>query len=153
MPTFAHRSDNYPNMRKMLVRAGRAAHSGRRFGRRDHFRRYLVSSAERRVVEGLRRHSFTARLAVSGSRSLIHSGPGIDRAVGVRRDQEARINRKLLTTDQSRRSACLNDTLKDVAENVAVTEPVIAELARIPKGPESCLRYLSRKTSGTTGRY
>src|SRR6478672_10511061 len=45
--------------------------------------------------------------------------------VGVRRDQ-ARIDRKLLATDQSRRNTCLNDTLKDPAKNVVVTESLIA---------------------------
>src|SRR6476619_4933990 len=39
---------------------------------------------------------------------------------------QARIDRKLLTTDQSRRNTCLNHTLKDPAKNVVVTEPLIA---------------------------
>jgi hypothetical protein len=41
--------------------------------------------------------------------------------VGVRHDQ-ARIDRKLFTTDQSGRNTRFNDTLKDPAENVVVTE-------------------------------
>src|SRR5258706_5182018 len=45
--------------------------------------------------------------------------------VGFRHD-EARIDSKLLATDQPDRNTCLNDTLKDPAENVVVTEPLIA---------------------------
>src|SRR3989440_11352165 len=103
----------------------RAGPLGGRIGRRDELRRYLGGSAESRVVEGchILLHSSACGLRIAlldplraGDRPLL---------VGVRRDK-ARIDRKLLATDQSRRNTCLNDTLKDPANNVVVTEPLIA---------------------------
>ena len=110
--------------KKMLVRALR-----RSIGRPDRTARRTSAlpggSAERRVVEGchILLHSSACGLR---SRSLIHLNLGSTAACWRPPQSGSGINRKLLTTDQFRRNTCLNDTLKDLAENVAVTEPVIA---------------------------
>src|SRR5258705_13715500 len=89
---------------------------GGRIGRRDELRRYLGGSAESRVVEGchILLHSSACGLRIALLDPLRAWGPLL---VGVRRDQ-ARIDRKLLTTDQPGRNTCLNHTLKDPAKNV-----------------------------------
>src|SRR6266478_3403418 len=85
----------------------------------------MADRAESRVVEGchILLHSSACGLRIA----LLDPLRARDRPllVGVRRDQ-ARIDRKLLATDQSRRNTCLNHTLKDPAKNVVVTEPLIA---------------------------
>src|SRR5258706_5654032 len=85
----------------------------------------LTPPPSSRVVEGC--HVLLHSSACGLSIALLDPLRAWDRPllVGVRRDQ-ARINRKLLTTDQPRRNTCLNDTLKDPAKNVVVTEPLIA---------------------------
>src|SRR4029077_11121951 len=103
----------------------RAGPLGGGIRRRDELRRYLGGSAKSCVVEGC---PLLLTSSACGLRiALLDPLRAWDRPllVGVRHDQ-ARIDRKLLTTDQSRRNTCLNHTLKAPAKNVVVTEPLIA---------------------------
>src|SRR5258707_6367180 len=103
----------------------RAGPLGGRIGRRDELRSYFGGSAESRVVEAC--HILLHRSACGLRIALLDPLRAWDRPllVAVLRDQ-ARIDRKLLTTYQSRRNTRFNDTLKDPAENAVVAEPLIA---------------------------
>src|SRR5437588_12093548 len=106
-------------MRKMLVRASR-----RSIARPDRMARRTSASLwwQRRKP---RRRGLPYTPSRPGSRSQDCAPRDRPLLVGVRHDQ-ARIDSKLLATHQPDRNTCLNDTLKDPAENVVVTEPLIA---------------------------
>src|SRR5258707_15449002 len=90
-------------------------------------------------------YSFTARLAVSGSRSLIHSEPGIDRCLlasaAIRLASTAN---SLPPTSPAEIHA--STTRSKTGEKCRCHGTAHCGLARTPNGPESRLRCSSRKS-------
>ena len=98
---------------------------GGRIRRRDELRRDLARPTKGGVIEGCKILLHSAACVFGGT--LLGPLGSRDRTllVGVRHDQ-AGIGRKPFAADQPCRNARFHDMLEDTAENITVTEPLIA---------------------------